>query len=95
MDERYWESPQEFNPDRFSSKSMKDCKWKDVFFPFGYGGRSCPGQLVAKIAMKSVLSILLREFKFELVNPNQKLETVYSIVSQPKGGELLVYAKSR
>ncbi|XP_033099556.1 cytochrome P450 2U1-like, partial [Anneissia japonica] len=47
-DERYWEHPDRFNPDRFlDSDGQLDIN-KDSYFPFGLGKRRCPGEGFAK-----------------------------------------------
>ncbi len=40
LNEKYWKNPLEFNPDRFSPENIKENDiYKEVFFPFGYGGK--------------------------------------------------------
>ena len=109
MNEKYWEDPFSFKPERFASENLKAVpEYKNIYFPFGYGGRhvwlwlfsdclfrSCPGQMFARVLMKTVLCVLLSNFKFSLVHPEKALETMYCIVSQPKGNELLVCATPR
>ncbi len=40
INEKYWEDPLSFKPERFASENLKTVpEYKNVFFPFGYGGR--------------------------------------------------------
>lgn len=44
MDDRYFENPEAFNPDRFSEEN-KGSITKATFLPFGDGPRGCLGKL--------------------------------------------------
>jgi cytochrome P450 len=89
----YWNNPMEFDPDRFSVDNLKkNPNAKNVYFPFGYGAKGCPGQHMARIEMKGVMWVLLRQLEWSLVHPDAPLESTYNIVNQPKNGELFMYA---
>ena len=47
-DERYWEDPSAFNPERFYDKEAKKCKKYINLVPFGIGKRFCLGQPLAE-----------------------------------------------
>jgi len=92
MNPMYWDNPNEFDPDRFSSENLKqNSHSKSIYFPFGYGAKGCPGQHMARIEIKGVMSVLLRQFEFKLLKPEAPLESTYNIVNQPKNGELFMY----
>ena len=64
--ERYWEDPHYFNPERFNSK---ESIVKNTYFPFGMGPRICIG---AKFAMQEaplILATILKNYTLEL-QPN-------------------------
>ena len=47
MDEKYFDSPHEFRPERFSAENKKDIA-PCSFQPFGSGPRQCIGAQIAK-----------------------------------------------
>ncbi|CAA7039235.1 unnamed protein product [Microthlaspi erraticum] len=65
-DPKYWENPDEFNPDRFldSSKDYKGLHFE--FIPFGSGRRVCPGMGTAITIMELGLLNLLYFFDWGL-----------------------------
>jgi cytochrome P450 len=64
-DERVWENPYEFKPERFSPENLKD-KQKFSFFPFGGGPRLCIGNNFAIQEMQVCLAMILQKFKVEI-----------------------------
>ncbi|XP_071701143.1 cytochrome P450 76C1-like [Rutidosis leptorrhynchoides] len=71
-DPRYWDNPQEFNPERFLSYEDAN-KWDNSgnnlnFFPFGSGRRLCPGLPVAEIMQKYILASFFHSFDWSLPN---------------------------
>lgn len=59
-DERYFEEPEVFKPERFSSDAKKISDVK--YMPFGGGNRFCIGNRYAMLQAKSGLIYLLRNF---------------------------------
>ena len=80
----FWESPDDFDPDRFSP-SRKDAMRQSVYFPFFLGPRSCIGKTLAQFEAKVVMSRVLREFKFEIL-PGQKAKLEENITLRPRDG---------
>ena len=65
-DEREWENPEEFNPDRFlDSEGHFTGTSKMSYVPFGLGRRICPGESLAKTELFLLAATMLRKFKFE------------------------------
>lgn len=63
--DKYWENPQDFQPERFQD-GMPDFS-SSGYFPFGLGGRSCIGAQLAMIEMITILATLYQRFQ---VNPH-------------------------
>ncbi|MBL4657972.1 MAG: cytochrome P450 [Flavobacteriales bacterium] len=83
-DPKYWESPDEFNPDRFSSENSK-ARDKYAYYPFGGGPRFCIGSNFALLEMQLVLAILCQKYSFA-VDPSLQVELDPLITLRPKGG---------
>ena len=66
----YWENPDDFNPDRFEKKKMKE-RTAFSYLPFGGGPRMCIGVNFAYMEMQLVLIQTLRRMSFGLVNKEE------------------------
>ena len=82
FDEKYWEEPYKFDPERFNSENKGKING-GVYQPFGFGPRSylstfllrfislniraCLGQNLAKMETKIMLTQLLRNFRYSLI----------------------------
>lgn len=64
-DERFWDDPDAFDPDRWREDADRPTY---AYFPFGGGPRHCIGMRFAKLEMQLVLALLARKFDFELVS---------------------------
>ena len=64
-DPRYWENPEEFDPDRFGPDRKHNIE-KFTFLPFGEGPRMCVGMRMAQLQMKACLATFLRKYSIEL-----------------------------
>jgi len=62
-DERFWEAPEDFMPERFDPSNKKD--YSDYYFPFGAGPRMCVGNNFAMQEMIVTVAELLRNYKLE------------------------------
>ena len=62
----YWPDPEKFDPERFSPEN-KNALWHEAYMPFGIGPRFCIGNSFAIMEMQLVLILLLRKFKFQVV----------------------------
>lgn len=86
---KYWNNPDDFNPDRFAHDSKK--KYSDCYFPFGAGPRMCVGNNFAMYEMMMTLAILVK--KFELKTSKKKIEINPLITLKPK--EAVIKFKER
>lgn len=60
-DERFWDAPQNFIPERFNASNKKD--YSNYYFPFGAGPRMCVGNNFAMQEMILTVSEILRTYK--------------------------------
>ncbi|EAW38299.1 cytochrome P450 [Lyngbya sp. PCC 8106] len=89
QDNSIYNQPEKFDPDRFSPERTEEKPYG--YIPFGGGMRECLGKEFAKLEMKVLATMLLREYEWELL-PNQNLEMTVSPTPHPKD-ELLVNFK--
>jgi cytochrome P450 len=61
-DPRFWELPEVFDPDRWTSDLQKRLP-KFVYFPFGGGPRVCIGNAFAMMEVVLVTATVLRKFR--------------------------------
>ncbi len=84
-DERYWEAPLDFIPERWSSMSVKEAGQRYIYFPFGGGVRRCIGESFAWTEGILLIAIFARKWKFRL-EPGQKIGLNPQITLRPKYG---------
>lgn len=63
-DERWWDDPTEFRPERFEGDNDRP---RFAFFPFGAGPRRCIGEAFARAEAKLVVAAFLDEFTVDRV----------------------------
>jgi cytochrome P450 len=79
-DERYWDAPDEFRPERWLDAADRP---DFAYFPFGGGRRVCIGRRFAMAEAQLVLTTLLSAFEFE--REYDDLELSAAVTLQPKG----------
>ncbi|XP_077217915.1 cytochrome P450 71A9-like [Tasmannia lanceolata] len=90
MDRKYWESPEEFLPERFIDNPI-DYRGQDFeFIPFGIGRRGCPGLQFAIPVIELVLANLLHCFDWELL---QKVKRKDVNMTEAVYGAVMSYAR--
>ncbi len=74
-DERYWECPWEFNPNRWIENGKivpADHIKKQRLVPFGDGRRQCPAVAFARNRLFILLTMMLQKFKFVAAEGHQR-----------------------
>jgi cytochrome P450 len=64
---RLWDDPDGFDPGRWQTENGKSCQ-REAYIPFSTGARVCPGAGFAMVEGPLVLSMLLKKFRFELID---------------------------
>ncbi|NOD91399.1 cytochrome P450 [Ruegeria sp. HKCCD4884] len=64
--ERLWDNPDGFDPSRWKTENGKTCQ-RNAYIPFSAGPRACTGAGFAMVEAPLILSMLLRQFKFETI----------------------------
>lgn len=83
-DERFWEDPDGFRPERWEANAgKKDPKY--AYFPYGGGQRFCIGYAYSEMLFALVLTTIMRKFHFE-TSPDQKIEPYPTAALYPRDG---------
>jgi cytochrome P450 len=88
----YWESPENFDPERFIKGSEK-LRTPFTYLPFGGGPRVCIGNHYAMLQILMILSELIRKYDFQLV-PGQTIEARPMVILRPKHGIRMTFTKA-
>jgi cytochrome P450 len=79
MEEDNFSNAKEFKPERWIEHKTGKCPMghdTKAFIPFGSGPRFCPGKNLAMLEIKLVLSMLMKNFKVELVTPKENVKEI-------------------
>lgn len=82
--ERIWDRPDEFDPTRWNTENGKSCQ-RIAYIPFSAGPRVCTGAGFAMIEGPLLLSMLLRNFRFELVKGRTPVPVAHLTVRSQDG----------
>ena len=82
--ERLWDNPDGFDPARWHGENGRQCQ-REAFIPFSAGARVCPGAGVAMMEGPLILSMLVREFRFEVVGAEQPVPVAHLTVRARDG----------
>jgi cytochrome P450 len=89
---RYWESPESFDPERFTKTNDK-LRTPFTYLPFGGGPRGCIGGNYAMLQILMILSELLRRYDFQLT-PGQTIEARPMVILRPKHGIRMTFTQA-
>ena len=89
--EKYWDKPDEFDPERFNAANIKSIP-KFAYFPFGGGSRLCIGNNFAMMEMQLVTAFMCSKFDFTLP-AGFEVETQPFITLRPKDGIPLKFTR--
>ena len=81
---RLWDNPDGFDPARFATENGRTCL-RDAYIPFSAGQRVCPGAGFAMIEGPLLLSLLLRELRFEIVEDRTPVPVAHLTVRSKAG----------
>lgn len=86
---KYWESADEFNPNRFLGETEIN---PFHYIPFGQGPHICVGNRLAMIEIQLITMRLLKKFKFKFVSPKKSVPDVIpaAIISSEKPVRVLI-----
>ncbi len=85
----FWESPEEYNPDRFDSSLKKD--YSNYYYPFGAGPRMCVGNNFAMYEMIIAIAQIIKKYR---ISTNLKTVEVNPMISL-KPSEVPVFFELR
>ena len=89
----FWENPNDFDPERFSSENKK----RHVpfsYIPFGGGPRLCIGNNFAMMEMQLIIAMIFNKYSFELIQDKDSIDIQPMITLRPKNG-IVVKIKKR
>lgn len=90
-DERYWENPEAFCPERFARGTKNPPPF--TYVPFGSGKRTCIGASFAQIEAKVVLARILQQFDLE--DMGRKVKPYMGATLEPHPGVFLRVKRRR
>jgi cytochrome P450 len=92
-DPRWFDSPEEFLPERWEDGLVKRLP-RFAYFPFGGGPRQCIGNTFALMEATLVLATIAQRFRFRLV-PGHPVVPLPSITLRPRHGILVTLCARR
>ncbi len=82
--ERLWHRPDEFDPSRWHNENGQKCQ-REAYIPFSTGPRVCTGAGFAMVEGPLILSMLVRRFRFEVVNGKTPVPVAHLTVRSRDG----------
>ena len=84
-DERYWDAPAEFRPERFARDAERPAAF--TYVPFGGGPRVCIGATFAQVEARVVLGRILQQF--DLTSTGRRVHAYMGATLEPHPGVFL------
>lgn len=84
-DARFWESAEDFIPERWETKSIRQAGQEFIYIPFSRGVRSCIGESFAWMELVLIVATLAQKWKLRVV-PEQKFGLNPLMTLRPKYG---------
>jgi cytochrome P450 len=75
--EKFWDQPNEFNPERFATLDKKE--YQDYYYPFGAGPRMCVGNNFAMYEMIIAVNEVLNKYKITTELTEMELNPLISL----------------
>jgi cytochrome P450 len=82
--ERLWDNPDRFDPARWHTENGKTCQ-REAYIPFSAGARVCTGAGFAMVEGPLILSMLLRDYRFERVVGQDPVPVAHLTVRSDQG----------
>lgn len=89
-DERYWELPEDFQPERFSDAGIRE-RNRHVYYPFSLGSRRCIGEFFSMVDMQLHIGLLAQHVRLlhvpdrpVSIEPLINLRSRHSILMMPE-----------
>jgi cytochrome P450 len=83
-DPRYWEAPDEFDPERFSPERSA-ARPRFSYFPFGGGPRQCIGNGFALMEAQLIIATVAQKYRLRLTD-QATIEPEPAVTLRPRGG---------
>lgn len=87
--ERLWDNPDGFDPARWQTENGKRCQ-REAYMPFSAGPRVCTGAGFAMVEGPLLLSMLLKQFRFERIEGRDPVPVAFLTVRAKDGIHLRV-----
>jgi len=87
-----FENPNKFDPDRYAEPRKEDKKFAFAHLGFGGGIHQCMGQQFGYVQVKTILSVLLRNYDFELISEFPEPDFTALVVG-PTGDPMIKYSQ--
>lgn len=81
---KFWEEPEQFDPDRFSRKRSAG-RHRLAYFPFGAGPRICIGVRQAMLVLETTLAMVAQRYGWKLA-PGHPVKIHTAMTIRPKHG---------